>query len=300
MFPMTGIGGGMASPFTLRVAVLIAAHNRRDSTVRALELLLRSAPAHWQLRIYLTDDGSVDGTAQAAQSLAADVTVVSGPGDWFWSRSMREAERAVDRPCDAYLWMNDDVRLYPDTLARLDALHQTRPDCILVGQFEDPETGAWTYGGHRRKGRYPIGRRPVLAASEPAEVDLIHGNLMLVPLAVARAVGPIDGHFTHGFADFDYGLRARRAGYSSLAMPGFAGTTRSNPLRRPAPSIRESVTLYESRLGFPLRDRVRFMRRHGGWAWPLHVATPYLALLVGYRPRVREANVGSSADQLTR
>lgn len=279
---------------TFRVAVLMAAHNRRDLTIGTLRRVHDIAPSHWRIRVYLTDDNSTDGTAAAVSALPIDVTIVRGSGEWFWSRSMAEAEAAIDQPYDALLWLNDDIDLQPDALAIVDDYHRRFPDCLLVGQFRDPDSCELSYGGRRLTGRYPLANTHVLATDAPVPVDLIAGNLLLVPARAAAATGPIDGSFSHGYADYDYGLRARGAGYPALAIPGYVGTARTNPAA-PAADLRQALRFHSSRFGFPPRDRAHYLRRHGGRAWWAFLPVPYVAALLGHRPMVRTPNPGSSA-----
>lgn len=278
----------------LHVALLMAVHNRRDLTVKTLETVLRIAPSHWRIRLYLADDGSSDGTADAVAALPIDQRIVRGPGDWFWSRSMAEAEAAIDRPFDVVLWMNDDLALDAHALTTLDEYHRRYPRNLLLAQFRVPGTSEMSYGGRRfTSSWYPLSNAHVTAEQHVLEVDLIAGNLLLIPAQAAAATGPIDGSFAHGYGDYDYGLRARKAGFPALAIPGFLGAAQPNPMVK-AQSLRESLRFQSGRFGFPLRDRARYLRRHGGHAWPLHIAVPYVAAVLGRRPSVRAPNPGSS------
>ena len=127
----------------ISIAVLIAAHNRREATVTAVKRFFELAQhlPHWDARIYLADDGSTDGTADAVAALKLPVTIVSGSGDWFWARSMAEAWQAIDSKPDVVLWLNDDVTLLDDALEHLDHWHRLVPNAVLVGQVADVSTG---------------------------------------------------------------------------------------------------------------------------------------------------------------
>ncbi len=48
------------------LAVVMTCHNRRETTLRCLrELEAQTLPAGWNMRTYLVDDGSTDGTSAA-------------------------------------------------------------------------------------------------------------------------------------------------------------------------------------------------------------------------------------------
>ena len=281
----------------ISIAVLIATHNRRETTVAAVTRffeLVRQLP-HWDARMYLADDGSTDGTADAVAALKLPVTIISGPGNWYWARSMAEAWRAIECPPDVVLWLNDDVVLGDDALENLDHWHQFAPDAVLVGQVADVATGEWASGGRNRVGKSPLRHAPAVATTAPVDVEMTHGQILFIPRVVSDAVGSVDGGFSHGAADFDFGLRVVAAGYRNLAIPGFLGMMRVNPTVK-ATSIRESLRFYERPLGYPYADRKRMVHRHSGRLWPLHLAAPYVALLAGYRPHTRLPNESSSSD----
>ena len=281
----------------ISIAVLIAAHNRREATVTAVKRFfeLPQHLPHWDARIYLADDGSTDGTADAVAALKLPVTIVSGPGDWFRARSLAEAWQAIDSKPDVVLWLNDDVTLLDDALEHLDHWHRLVPNAVLVGQVADVSTGVWASGGRNRVGKSPLRQAAVIATTAPLDVEMTNGQILFIPRVVSDAVGIVDGGFSHGAADFEYGLRVVTAGYRNLAIPGFLGTMRVNPTVK-ATSIRESLRFYERPLGYPFADRRRIVQRHGGRLWPLQLAAPYVALLAGYRPHTRLPNESSSSD----
>jgi GT2 family glycosyltransferase len=266
----------------MRIVAILTSHNRREKTLACLRSYFDQAllsPA--TLEAVLVDDGSTDGTAEAVQALKAPVTVVRGAGDLYWASGMALAEReALRKSPDYLLWLNDDVVLDGDALSRLhDIANENDDRCIAVGALRDPITGDLTYSGIRRHGIHPLRVEHVQPEIRPIVVDTFHGNAVLVPLVVNRTVGPIDGAFAHAAADFDYGLRAVRRGIKILLAPGTVGTCLCDS--EPAPWLDLSIPIRErSRLlfgpkGLPPRSAARYLRRHGGRAWPLFWIAPY-------------------------
>ena len=266
----------------MRITAILTSHNRREKTLACLrsyfEQRLRLSA---DLDAVLVDDGSSDGTTEAVQALGASVTIVRGAGDLYWAAGMALAEEhALSRSTDYLLWLNDDVVLGPSTLQRLlDVAKENRATCIVVGAVCDPDTGELTYSGVQRHRFHPLRFELVEPDAEPVAVSTFNGNVVLVPHAVSSIVGPIDGRFSHGAADFDYGLRATRAGIVSLVMPEVAGTCPRG--EHPAPwldhsiSVRKRVILLFGRKGLPPRSTARYLRRHGGRSWPLFWLSPY-------------------------
>ena len=156
--------------------------------------------------------------------------------------------------------------------------------------MRDPHTGATTYTGYVRPGRHPMRATPVEPLHVWQRVDLLNGNLVLVPSSARHRIGPIDGGFAHAYADFDYCARARAAGVPVILAPGTFGTCPRNPPRRRPESRAEAVRELHHPKARPPASQVRYLSRHGGPEWPLYFFAPYVRLLLtgdpsGGRPR---------------
>ena len=212
-----------------RVAVLMTCHNRRTLTVRCLESL-RAQTADADIALFLVDDGSSDGTADAVRAVWPAAQIIPGDGALFWNGGMRLAwETAAEAgPFDHYLWLNDDVVLDPGALDRLlceaAALAGADGAVIVAGSTRRPGCQEVTYGGQQRTNR----RRPLRLTlappgATPVAVDTVSGNIVLVSAAAFARLGNLLPAFVHIFGDLDYGLRARAAGVPVFAGSGFFG-----------------------------------------------------------------------------
>lgn len=252
------------------VHLLLACHNRRSMTIRAIQDAASSASAAGlNAHFVLYDDGSTDGTADAVRDLELPVTVVSGDGTAFWAKSMSVAERralteATDE--DWVVWLNDDVQLDRDAFIRL--VSRLSGNMILVGAMRDPDSGDVSYSGFRRVGWHPLGFAIVEPGDRLQPIDTFNGNLVCVPVAIARTLGGIDGEFSHAWADIDYGLRAREAGIPVLLAPGTYGTCPRNAPNHSG-SILTRWRWHRSRKGGGEPASVkRLIRRHEPAKWP--------------------------------
>jgi GT2 family glycosyltransferase/glycosyltransferase involved in cell wall biosynthesis len=262
------------------LAVLMTCHNRRERTVRCLEALRAQDLPDVEARVYLTDDGSSDGTAAAIAGVDLSVKVIAGDGQLYWAAGMAMAERsAMEDDPDLLLWLNDDVTLDPDALTRLLTVHEQTPDAIVVGNVRDRDTGDKTYGGRSRLGRHPQRFRPVPSAGEVQQVSAFNGNVVLVPRGVRRLVGPIDGLFAHAYADDDYGMRASKLGVAILCAAETVGICRANPAGAwptgGPTGVRAAWKQLQDPTRLPWRSQVRYLRRHGGPLWPAYLAWGY-------------------------
>jgi GT2 family glycosyltransferase len=284
----------------MRVAALLASHNRRESTLASLDALFaQQVPVDVHVSAILMDDGSSDGTADAVRARHPQVEVMRGSGALFWARSMAKAEEAaLRRAPDCLLWLNDDVVLDRDALARLlSVAAHSSGQCIVVGAVRDPKSGAITYSGLRRTGLHPLRVERVEPQGRPVAVAAFNGNVVLVPRQVRALIGSIDSEFEHALADLDYGFRATRSGIEVLLAPEAVGTCPANssghawlsPTLSPADRLR---VLFGPK-GIPARPLAHFLRRHARSTWFFWWGATYLkhvprALVAGARtPRRR-------------
>jgi GT2 family glycosyltransferase len=253
------------------VAALIASHDRRSTTLRCLASLFRQEAAA-ELSVVLVDDGSTDGTAAAVRTEFPDVRVIVGSGSLYWAGAMALGEpAALASGPDYLLWLNDDVELAEGALEEL--LETSRPDgAISVGALNDPATGELSYSGVCRVDWHPLRFRLVPPGPSRPAVSTFNGNVVLIPREALDRIGAIDGGFVHGAADFDYGLRARRAGVPIRVTSRFVGACarHENALAHAAglPWSKRLHFLLGPK-GLPPRAYARYLRRHGGAVWPL-------------------------------
>jgi GT2 family glycosyltransferase len=272
------------------IAVLMTCHNRKDKTLASLEALFKQKmPAVFRLEVYLVDDASTDGTAEAVQQAYPEVKIIEGNGSLFWNggTSLAFAE-ALKCDRDYYMWLNDDTNLYPEAIEKLvstaSGIAETEElNAVIVGSTCDAETGNLTYGGMVRSSRWhPLKFKLVQPSEEPQLCHTMNGNCVLIPRFVARRVGNLDPNFVHSIGDIDYGLRVRNQGGSVWVVPGYVGTCQENPSQGtwedPGLSVSERWQKVIQAKGLPIGEWRLFAQRHAGPLWPFYLALPYLRL----------------------
>ncbi|WP_062071304.1 glycosyltransferase family 2 protein [Demequina sediminicola] len=264
---------------TADLEVLIACHNRKELTVRAVERVRATAPV--RTHITVVDDGSTDGTADALASIAGpDLTVLTGDGSLFWAASMAWAEKTVlyrrsDRDF-SLVWLNDDVRLDADALSRLVSVSAENPHSIVIGPMRDPDSSELTYGGFATAGIHPLRFDLIPWSSHQQHADTLNGNLVLIPATAADRIGPIDGEFAHALADIDYGLRARRLGIHVVVAPGTLGTCARNPAPPREPLLTAWRRFLSPKGGGNPASAARVLKKDRPGTWPLWWASTYV------------------------
>ncbi|MEZ4774406.1 MAG: glycosyltransferase family 2 protein [Bacteroidia bacterium] len=274
------------------LGVVMTCYNRRDKTLTCLENVYAQEGLGeiFDLEVFMTDDGSTDGTADAVRNRFPEVHVLEGNGSLFWNGGMNLAYgEALKHNLDFYLWLNDDTFLYADAIRRLLETDtwltvQGHPTSMVLGGTADPRTGEFSYGGFKRVSLWTLKMLPVAPGDEPRECTTNTGNCVLIPRSVAEKVGNIEPYYTHRWGDPDYGLRARKKGCTVWLAAGYIGTCESNPTAerwtdRTLP-LKERLRDFHSVKGYIKKDWFFYVRRHGGLLWLLLWIKPYVDMLV--------------------
>ncbi|MET1260756.1 glycosyltransferase family 2 protein [Flagellimonas sp. DF-77] len=218
------------------IAVLVTCHNRKEKTLECLERLFQAREFSSNngqdstLTIYLTDDGSSDGTAKAVASRFPQSKIIKGSGNLFWANGMISSwEAALKNRHGFYLLLNDDTQVYEDVLEHLAKAHEYclrtygKPG-IYIGATENKEDHQLTYSGAVVTNYILASIRVVRPDGHNFQrCDFGNANIMLVPAEVVDRIGILSKGYTHGKADYDYTMKAKKADIPSLICPVVLG-----------------------------------------------------------------------------
>lgn len=276
---------GVETESTCLLAILLTCFNRRETTLRTLAALKDAVAGSCQYRIFLVDDCSTDGTAEAVSRLYPDAVVVCGTGNLFWNGGMRLAWlTSLQLRPDFFLWLNDDTELRPGAIRDLlrQYWHAGSSRTIVVGCTISASTAQITYGGYRRvEGSLSRLKFRRLRSGE-TQCDNMNGNCVLIPAGAAYDVGINSEHYQHGSGDNDYAFRARRSGYQILQLADPVGYQELNTGYQVAMgrlTIRNWRFIFTHPKGIPWREWLWFCRQHAGILWPINFALRYLKIL---------------------
>jgi GT2 family glycosyltransferase len=254
-------------------------HNRKANTLRCLDRLFRQRGLDdVTLEVFLVDDGSTDGTAEAIKSTYPAVHLLRGDGSLFWSGGMRMAmDAARGGGFDHYLWLNDDTMLYPDALGRLLRTYAklaaySKSPLVVVGSLRDPESGKLSYGGSVRTcWWHPLRFAHIEPADEPVICAVFNGNCLLVPADAAERLGNLHPRLVHSGGDYEYGLRAEKKHVARWIAPGYFGECPRNPIADTwmdaSMSLRQRYRALFSPKGQPPMPRLIVYSHYGGPFW---------------------------------
>ncbi|WP_421799213.1 glycosyltransferase family 2 protein [Haliscomenobacter sp.] len=270
----------------MKIAVLLATYNRKDKTLTCLSNLKdQEIPNDLDLEVFLTDDASSDGTTQAILEQYPDTHVYHGNGRLFWAGGMIHSwTNALSSNADYYLLLNDDTFLQRDTVrimlqSCIDHYAKHGQQAITVGTTKDPNSEEITYGGRKLYSKYQPKSYRVQPQAHSIECDMANSNIMLVPAEIVAKIGILSKEFTHAIADFDYTLRAKKAGFSVIVAPGilgFCANDHEKNWKSGQVKLSERVKYLYSVKGLAYKEYLLFIKKH----FPLNLPASFLKLWV--------------------
>lgn len=211
----------------IKAAIAIPVYNRRETTLQCLRSLSRIDAAGIDLRIFVVDDGSTDGTSEAIAQHFPTVELIAGTGDLHYAAGTnRGIEAAMAWQPDYVIIMNDDAVFHEQFLQRLIATAKANPHSVvgaLLLLWSEPhrvfQVGlVWrTFGGGWH---IPLDLTAFTVPDSPFEVECLVGNCVLIPAGAIDECGILDERrFPHGWGDAQYTTRMRKAGWKLLVAP---------------------------------------------------------------------------------
>lgn len=267
------------------IAVLLTCYNRKDKTIACLESLYRAnIPPGYHLDIYLTDDGSADGTGEAVKEQYPNINIIQGNGNLFWAGGMRLSWRTAmaTEKYDAYLLINDDVILDQRFMLNLleadtRSLEETGKSGIYSGATED-ETGQLTYGGSViTTNHFIMNAQKITPENYPQRCDLTNANVLWISGAVVDQIGVFDERYTHGIADYDYSRRAIKNKIPVWLAPNICGICihdHGKNWKSSYISLKERIAWMKSPKGLAYGEYLYYIRKH----FPLYLPYSFVML----------------------
>jgi galactofuranosylgalactofuranosylrhamnosyl-N-acetylglucosaminyl-diphospho-decaprenol beta-1,5/1,6-galactofuranosyltransferase len=246
-------GGWYASepaPGTANIAVGIPTFNRPADCANALAELTADPLVDEVIGAVIVPDQGVrkvrdhpDFPAAAAR-LGNRLSIHDQPnlgGSGGYSRVMYEALKNTD--CQQILFMDDDIRIEPDSILRVLAMHRFAKSPMLVGgqmlnlqepshlhimgEVVNPSNFMWTAAPHTEYdhdfAEYPLNDDNERSKLLHRRIDVDYNGwwTCMIPRQVAEELGQPLPLFIK-WDDADYGLRAAEHGYPTVTLPGAA------------------------------------------------------------------------------
>ncbi|MDT5160815.1 MAG: galactofuranosylgalactofuranosylrhamnosyl-N-acetylglucosaminyl-diphospho-decaprenol [Mycobacterium sp.] len=236
----------MPAPGRAKVAVGIPTFNRPADCVNALAALTSDPLVDAAIgAVIVSDQGTkkaVDhpGFAAAAAPLGNRLSIHNQPnlgGSGGYSRVMYEALKNTD--CEQILFMDDDIRIEPDSVLRALAMNRFAKVPTLVGgqmlNLQEPShlhvmgeivnrgNFMWTNASHAEYDHDFAEDSLAKTKDLHRRIDVDYNGwwMCMIPRQVAEELGQPLPLFIK-WDDADYGLRAAEHGYRTVTLPGVA------------------------------------------------------------------------------
>lgn len=272
------------------VAVLLTCFNRKAKTLASLARLFEAKEAYnnnLDLSIFLTDDGSTDGTGHAVRALYPNATVLRGNGNLYWAGGMRNSwNEALKGDFDAFLLLNDDTNVFPNLFSELLDTHEYclehhKMGGIYLGSTKDVNTNTISYGGAKLTNPFWFNYHFLEPNGAFQACELGNANIMMVAKEVVSKIGILSEGYVHGVADYDYTLKAVKKEFPVLVAKAYCGTCtddHSDIYKTFAEkTIAQRLGLLIHPLGLDFRSNLTLMMRH----FPLRV--PFVLFSAGLK-----------------
>ncbi len=257
-----------------KIAVLLTCFNRKDKTIACLKSMYNAEwPGNFSTKVYLVDDGSTDGTADAVKEAFPQVQVIRGSGSLFWAGGMRMAWNTArsEDTFDAYLLLNDDVELVPTFLNGIletekVALSEKGKKGIYTSATFDEHSKKYTYGGAViLQNHFIMKAKRIQPTDKPQPCDMTNANILWVDGSVVKQMGIFDTTFTHGIADYDYALSAKKYKIPVYLTPGFGGVCINDhgvTWESGKKSLKQRIQFLKSPKGLAYSEYLYYIRKH--------------------------------------
>lgn len=236
---------------------ILATHSRAS-------VLAADRPAASALDVIVVLGPGVESEPFRQRFRAATLVVAGRPG---WAAAANAAlEQALVRGADYLLLADSGAHLSADLALLLVGQMEGDAGLAAIGVKnvlrDDPST---TWGRYGRitwgPGLIAIDRQlePAAAGVSTRQVDWVLGNGCMLRTAHARQIGPFDEDLFAGFAEADWCIRARRAGFG-VAYAGGCEVRCQPPVERFGAARFLSSPSY-----LVGRSTMVFARKHAGW-----------------------------------
>ena len=194
----------------LRIAVIISSYTRKEKTLKCLDTLKKIRHPEIETSVYLTDDGSTDGTYEAVSKIFPETNISRGNGSLYWGGGMNLSwKKAVkDGNYDGYLWLNDDTELKANVWQEIiDADKFSKKEFkkggIYIGSTLSLKTNKISYGGWKQIKSKTSSFRIINPTGDFQLCDIGNGNITYISSNIVEKIGCLYDKYVHG-ADFDY------------------------------------------------------------------------------------------------
>jgi len=212
------------------IAVVVLNWNNYVETARCLSSIMRGAPA-WSLRIWVVDNGSVDGSGEQLQRDFPTATVLFTRKNLGFACGINTGLRAAWREqCDFFLLANNDIEVAGGFLDQPLEIMRAEPDVgIVTGKcLSRAQPGLILHAGGRIDERVIRGVGRGWGDWDRGQYDRVcdtqwaAGTFCLIAGRTIRAVGFLPEAYFFGYEEYEYSTRTLKQNLRIVYCPTFA------------------------------------------------------------------------------
>lgn len=256
-----------------KIFIVTPVHNNIEHTLNFLKSVNKIQYDNFETIII--DDGSTDRTAEKLKKSYPDVIVLNGDGNLWWSGSTNlGVEHALKNKADYVFTINNDVELDASIFKNLVKTAESNPKSVIgcIIFYMNDHNRVWYFGGDLNDNIADIEMYKGVAAdfTKLTETGVLTGMGVFIPAEVFQKIGDYDAkNFPQYFADSDFSLRAKAAGYTLYVDPtakvysDVGSSWIRAKLKHPTPSFIYQL-FFKDRSPHSIKIRYKFYKRY----WP--------------------------------
>ncbi len=214
------------------VYIVTSTRNRKELTIKYINCLL--GQTYKDIEIIIVDDGSIDGTKEAIESLNKNIHIIVGDGNLWWTGATRlgvQYAKNKAKKGDYILIQNDDTYFNEAFISDLVSLSEKYNRMIIGSTVKEYDSKKIVYNSCKLINN---GYRPVVlenVKNEIIDTDTISGRGVIVPIEVFNSIDNYSKLLPHYGADYEFILRAKRKGFKiGMSRDIVTYSTKSNSL----------------------------------------------------------------------
>ncbi|WP_407533705.1 glycosyltransferase family 2 protein [Elizabethkingia miricola] len=261
----------------MKIAVLVTVFNRIEKTLLCLKSLFAADRERVDIdfKIFITDDGSTDGTAEKIKETfpLENIEILQGNGQLYWNGGMNNSWRAAiaEAGFDGYLWLNNDSIILPNlwielVAADIYAKQKFGKGGIYIGSTYNKDKTGLSYGGFNFVSKWTLKDEFMIPDGTFQNCQAAHGNITYVSDDVVKKEGVFCDEYIHSGGDHDYSYLAYKHGFPVFILREYVGICENDHPEKEGSdfknlSLKNRFKYMNSPLGYNLHNTLLFQRR---------------------------------------
>jgi GT2 family glycosyltransferase len=254
-----------------KVSIIILNWNGLEDTGECLDSLKKITYTNYE--VLVVDNASAGDDVKVLRDRFGDyVRIIENNRNYGFAEGNNIGMRYVlNRGTDYVLLLNNDTTVAPDFLSEMIQVGESDEEIGVLGPkiylYDEPNV-IWEAGGRINWWLGAIivfGERRVDAGQydKLAERDILSGAVLFIKAPLLGKISLLDSSFFFGYEDYDFCIRARRAGFKVVYVPRAKVWHKVGKARSKLGDYSETQRKVDRAIGtFGIRCRSKLFRKH--------------------------------------